>query len=362
MKVILLSSEPDCGNLIKKIKWYSFEKEKEYCIVEIEDDAHVLDNMIQWYDPKNEMSESRLEYFRMKIMKSSNLIEPFSLEKMKQLLDEYLQRQSSDHIESLIELAYEYPGVLLPEQRNEKEYIPSLHIMFNGVDIFHYKEDINVNGIRISIKQHDLMMELPIHVLKTLYGLPTKISQVYRALFPNTWAQAYFNFTTDIIIHPMYNDKMIVIIIFDYYYGYNNHPNTHTLLDNTNIVQLLKNNHTLLPLTNRYTLECPFPTIYGVNALFNVNDNNMDVKVGCYNPELDFGNEIELPKQTPWKIPGDTTFGFLEDKNAFDPHQYHYILRRISRALYEYPLETYECIMSDKDLPDEIMYFIFESL
>lgn len=353
MRVILFSNQTD-REVIEKIKWYSFEKEKEYVVVDMD---NLEDNMIEWYDPKIELSESILERFQMKLMKSCHLTEPISLEKIDVLLNEYIERQGSVNRQCLLELAHEYPGLLLPEQRNEKEYIPGLHIMFNEFDLYSYQEDKPIQGIRISIKQHDLMMELPIDILKTLYGLPTKISQIYRALFPNTWSQAYFNFTTNILIHPTYNKKMIVIVVFTYYHGYTNHPNTHTLLDNLNTVQLLKHHHTVLPLTNRYTINSPFPTIYGISPTFDVIDWNMDVKVACYNDALDFGDPIELPKQTNWKIPGDPTFGYLEDKNAFDPHQYHYVLRRISRHLYEYPLLPYECIMSENDLPDEIMYF-----
>jgi hypothetical protein len=229
-------------------------------------------------------------------------------------------------------------------------------MMFDELEIFDYKDDVFKNNKNISIKQHSLMIELPMNVLKTFYGLPTKLSQVFRSLFPNTWPQAYFNFMTNIIIRPN-GDKMIVIVLFRYYEGYTNHPNTHTMLNNIDTVQFLKNHSTTLSLVKDYTLNVPFPTIFGVSKEFNVEDDNMSVKVTCYNPELEFGDDVKLNYPKDWKIPGDDSFGYLDNKDAFDPHQYHYILRRLSRCLYEYDFKPYECIMSEYDLPEEVMYF-----
>jgi hypothetical protein len=323
-------------------------------VIELEDNVKV----IKWYETNYELylTENKLELFRKKLMK--NLTEIISLDKIKKLLIEFIIRQSVLNVYSLIEFAYEYIGLLLPEHHS-KETIPSLYMMFELFEIDSYEHHIDKHGKEISIKQHDIMMELPMDILKTLYGLPTKISQIYRALFPNTWAQAYFNFTTDIIIHPTKDEKMIVIVHFKYYHGYIDHPNTHTLLDNVRTVQFLKNHYTVLELVNEYMLDAPFPTIYGVSTAFIVDDDNMSVKISCYHPELSFGNKLKYFEcsEIDLKIPGDSTFGYLTNKNAFDPHQYHYILRRLSRYLYEYPYVPYNCIMCEDDLPYDIMYF-----
>lgn len=341
-----------------KQKYIGVEIDKEYDfkepILEIENGVKI----IRWFEPNYEvyLTNDKLELFRNKIMKSCQLTEMISLEKIKILLDEFIQRQSILNEYSLIEFAYENIGVLIPSFHDYKEPIPILYMMFELFEVFDYTDSVIKKGKNISIKQHSIMMELPINVLKTFYGLPTKISQVFRSLFPNTWAQAYFNFMTNIIIHPI-DDKMIVIVLFKYYEGYTNHPNTHTMLDNINTVQLLKEHSTTLLLVKEYTLNVPFPTIFGVSKEFNVEDDNMSVKVSCYNHELEFGDDVKLNYPKDWKIPGDDSFGRLDDKDAFDPHQYHYVLRRLTRALYDYEYKPYDYILSEHDLPEEIMYF-----
>jgi hypothetical protein len=331
-------------------------KEYEFTepILNIDNDVKI----IKWFEPDYTvyLTTDKLELFRNKIMKSCHLTEMISLEKMKSLLDDFILRQCILNQYSLIEFAYQHIGVLLPPYYDNKEPIPSIYMMFDELEIFDYNDDVFINNKNISIKQHSLMIELPIKVLKTFYGLPTKLSQVFRSLFPNTWPQAYFNFMTNIIIHPT-GDKMIVIVLFRYYEGYTNHPNTHTMLDNINTVQFLKNHSTTLSLVKDYTLNIPFPTIFGVSKEFNVEDDNISVKVACYNPELEFGDDIKLNYPKDWKIPGDDSVGYLDNKDAFDPHQYHYLLRRLSRCLYEYDFNPYEGIISVYDLPEEVMYF-----
>jgi hypothetical protein len=354
------------GTILEEIKGYDNKKyigvdtNEDYDLVnqpvlELEKDIHI----IKWFESDYTLylTDEKLELFRNKIMKDCQLTESFSLEKMKELIETFIQNQLILNIYSLIEFTYEHIGVLLPEQTHSKEPIPTLYMMFEPFEIYDYEDDVCEKGKEISIKQHSLMMELPMSLLKIYYGLTTKISQVYRSLFPNTWSQAYFNFTSNIIIHPIEDDKMIVITMFSYYHGYMNHPNTHTLLDNVKTVQLLKDKSTTLSLVKDYTLNVPFPTIFGVSNEFNVIDENMDVKVACYCPEFTFGKSIELSPPDDWKIPGDSTFGYLNDKDAFDPHQYHYILRRLTRSFYGYRYQPYYCIMSEDDLPEEVMYF-----
>ena len=322
-------------------------------VIELENNVKV----IKWFEKNYELylTDKKLELFRNKLMK--NLNETISLNKIHELIVNFIIKQYDENIYSLIEFSYEYPGVLLPEQIS-KESIPSVYMMYKSIDIYNYEEDEYTNDKQILIKQHNLMVELPMNILKTLYGLPTKISQIYRSLFPNTWAQAYFNFTDEIYIHPIINDKIIVILTFRYYDGYIDHQNTRTLLDNIKTVQFLKNHYTILSLKKDYSLNVPFPTIYGISNEFIVDDDNMDIKVSCYHPDLLFGEFIELAYgHSDLKIPGDDTFGYLNDKNAFDPHQYHYILRRLSRYLYNQPYTPYHCIMSKDDLPDKLMYF-----
>lgn len=331
-------------------------KEYEFTepILNIDNDVKI----IKWFEPDYNvyLTTDKLELFRNKFMKSCHLTEMISLEKIKSLLDEFILRQCILNQYSLIEFAYEHIGVLLPSYQDDKEPIPCIYMMFEKFDIFDYTNHIIKKGKHISIKQHSLMIELPLNVLKTFYGLPTKLSQVFRSLFPNTWPQAYFNFMTNIIIRPN-GDKMIVIVLFRYYEGYTNHPNTHTMLDNIKTVQFLKNHSTTLSLVKDYTLNVPFPTIFGVSKEFIVEDDNMSVKVTCYNSELEFNDDVNLIYPKDWKIPGDDSFGYLDNKDAFDPHQYHYLLRRLSRCLYEYDFKPYEYIMSEYDLPEEIMYF-----
>jgi len=324
-------------------------------IIELENGIKI----IKWFESNYEvyLTENKLELFRKKIVDTCHLTNIFTLNRMKEILIDFIQHQQVLNVYSLIEFAYEYPGVLIQESQHPKEPIPTLYMMFEPFEISNYEDDVCTNRNQVSIKQHNLMFELPMNVLTTYYGLLTKISQVYRSLFPNTWSQAYFNFTTDIIIHPLNDDKMIVITQFCYYHGYDNHPNTHTLLDNIKTVQLLKDNYTVLNLVKDYDLNVPFPIIYGVSEEFYVNDDNMSVKVTCYHPELSFNNEIKLTFPEDWKIPGDDTFGYLDNKDAFDPHQYHYILRRLTRRLYRYDYKQYICIMSEYDLPDDVMYF-----
>jgi hypothetical protein len=333
------------------------DKEYEFTepILELENDVKV----IKWFESDYNvyLTTHKLELFRDKLMKSCHLTEMISLEKIKSLLDEFIIRQYISNQYSLIEFAYEYIGVLIPEYYHDKESIPSLYMMFEPFELFDYVDNIIKNGKHISIKQHSIMMELPRNVLKTFYGLPTKISQVFRSLFPNTWSQAYFNFMTNIIIHPTNDDKMIVIVLFRYYDGYTNHPNTHTMLDNIKTVQFLKDHSTTLSLVKDYTLNVPFPIIFGMSNEFKVEDDNMSVKVTCYNADLEFSDNIELVYPEDCKIPGDDTFGYLDNKNAFDPHQYHYVLRRLTRVLYDYDYIPYQCIMSEYDLPEEVMYF-----
>ncbi len=299
-----------------------------------------------------------LELLRLSIMKSCNMIELFSLEKMNSLLKEYLNRHSYPE-DKLIYLVLKYPGLLLPSQdyTEGKEFIPSLRISFEHPILHDYKDKIIKEDNKLSIKLHSLMIELPMNILNTFYGLPTKLSQIYRSLFPNTWPQANFNNTSEIIIHPLINDNMIVIVKFDYYHGYLNHINTITLLDNLKTNHLLKHHYTTLSLQNKIKEGIPFPTIYGLSNSFTIIDDNMDVKVSCYHPSLSFNNEINLSIPSNCKIPGDSTFGYITNKDEIDPHQYHYILRRLSRYLYEYPYIPYQCIMSEKDLPETIMYF-----
>jgi hypothetical protein len=328
---------------------------------EFTDPVLVLDDgvkLIQWFESDYTvyLTKDKLELFRTQLMKSCHLTVMISFEKIKSLLDEFIVRQYVLNQYSLIEFAYEHIGVLLPEYHHEKESIPCLYMMFEPFELFDYTDDVIRKDKHISIRQHSIMMELPMNVLKTFYGLPTKISQVFRSLFPNTWSQAYFNFMTNIIVHPK-GDTMIVIVLFRYYDGYTNHPNTHTMMDNIKTVQFLKGKYTTLSLVKEYTLNVPFPTIYGVEHEFKVDDEDMKVKVTCYNPELEFGDSIKLNYPKDWKIPGDDSFGYLENKNAFDPHQYHYVLRRLTRVVYEYDYKPYECIMSEYDLPEQIMYF-----
>lgn len=359
MKVIFINSKCEGENLpsYDKNTYIGIDIEDEYNfiidpIIELENNVKI----IKWYESnyKVYLTKSKLELFQNKLM--INLIEYISLDKIHQLLVEFIERQNVENIYSLIEFAYEYPGVLLPD-KNYKESLPTLYMMFEPFEIYDYTDDQYSNGNEISIKQHNLMMELPMNILKSIYGLPTKISQIYRSLFPNTWAQAYFNFTTEIIIYPK-DENMIVIVCFQYYHGYDNHPNTLTLLDNLRTVQFLKNHYTILHLSKDYDLDVPFPVIRGVAKNFFVKDDNMNVKISCYHPDLLFNHFTEIEfSQTNLKIPGDPTFGYLTDKNAFDPHQYHYILRRLSRYLYDYSYTPYQCIMSEDDLPDEVMYF-----
>lgn len=361
---------------VKILQAYTLDKKYYHIKITIDEDIEfntpifklLNDNestyIMKWINkPTVSVGDNKLNQFRMKFMKSCNLTEEISLEKMNSLIISYLNRQKKNSLNEcyqLIELAYEYPGLLLPENR-VKEGLPKLHISLEEPLIVDYDDNKLVNENKISIRLHSLMMEMPIKVLKTFYGCPSKLSQIYRSLFPNTWSQALFNFTTDLIIHPTYNEKMIVIVKFKYYHGYDNHLNTETLLDNLNTLQLLKNNYTVLKLNNvlKSTMDVnvPFPTIYGLSKTFTILDEPMDIKVTCYNTKLTFNNEIELSTVDHWKIPGDTTYGFITDKNGIDPHQYHYILRRLSRYLFDYPYIPYYCIMSEDDLPDDIMYF-----
>ncbi len=299
------------------------------------------------------MNPELLDVLRLKIMESCNLTELFSLEKMEYLLSKFLNRNPN-----MIELAIEYPGLLLPSQdyTEGKEFIPNLTISLDKPILTDYHNKV-IRDDKISIRLHSLMMELPMNILKTFYGCPAKLSQIYRSLLPNTWPQANFNNTTDIIIHPLNNGNMIVIVKFDYYHGYDNHINTITLLDNVKTIYSLKNHYTTLSLKNTLKEGIPFPTIYGVSDSFKIIDDNMDVKISCYHPSLVFDNEIYLPIPSNCKIPGDSTFGYITDKDEIDPHQYHYILRRLSRYLYDYPYSPYKCIMNEYDLPEKIMYF-----
>jgi hypothetical protein len=367
MRVILLNVEDvsNYGTFIENIESYD---KNTYTGVDVDEiiftePVMIRDGvqMIKWFETNYEMylTQNKLELFRKKIMDTCHLNEIFSFTKMKSILIDFIERHDVVNVYSLIEFAYEYPSVLLPEQNDDKESIPSVYIMFKPLELDEYKDDVNKYGHQVSIKQHSIMMELPMDVLKTFYGLPTKISQVFRSLFPNTWAQAYFNFTSYIIIHPLKNGNMIVITSFNYYHGYMEHPNTLTMLDNIKTVQFLKHRHVVLPLINEYKLDIPFPIIYGVSDEFKVEDENMNVKVACYHPDLTFGEEIELfdDSNDESKIPGDVTFGFLDNKYAFDPYQYHYVLRRITRYLYGYTYRPYRCIMSMNDLPNEVMYF-----
>ncbi len=332
------------------------EKDYEFTtpVLELENKVKI----IRWFEPDYlvYLTNEKLELFRTKLMDSCHLTELISLDKIKGMIDEFITRQYVLNQYSLIEFAYQHIGVLLPEYQHDKEPIPCLYMMFEPFEIFDYVDHVIKKFKHVSVKQHSLMMELPLNVLNTYYGLPTKISQVFRSLFPNTWPQAYFNFMTTIMVYPK-GDNMIVIVLFRYYEGYNNHPNTHTMLDNIKTVQFLKDRTVTLSLVKDYKLNAPFPTIYGVSNEFKVDDDNMKVKVTCYNPELEFGEDIKLVYPEDWKIPGDDSFGHLDNKDAFDPHQYHYVLRRITRVLYDYDYKPYECIMSEYDLPEEVMYF-----
>lgn len=352
---------------IKVVQAYTLDKKYYVVTGEIDVDSFtspILEIRNSYVMKSNTIiKESKIEKLKMKVMKSCNIIKPFSNEKMKIMLDHYLKRQNLNNEYQLIELAYAYPGLLLPEQHSVigKEFLPNLYLSFEPIKLEYYKDKKIINDNQITIQFHSLMMELPIDILKTFYGLPTKLSQIYRSLFPNTWPQALFNFTTDIIIHPTYNGKMIVVVNFAPYHGYVDHPNTITLLDNLNTLTLLKKNYTTLSLDNTLTSSLdktiPFPIIDGLPDCFQIIDYKMDIKISCYRPDLSFINEIQLDFPTNWKIPGDTSFGFITNKNGVDPHQYHYILRRLVRYLFDSPYVPYKCIMSEDDLPDTIMSF-----
>lgn len=315
------------------------------------------------------ITEHKLILLMKEMMFQSQIIVP--IHKMKEIVTSYLKRQminqlNTNQVIQLLELAYQYSGLLLyPQQTNDtpgREYVPELYVIFDDHKLHEYistlphQDEYLDYGNMISIRFPCLMFELPTYVLKTLHGCLTKISQCFRAIFPNIWPQSMLNLMTRIIIYPNTDETIIAMVTFSYYTGYHNHPNTSSILDSFN--QLNNDGHWNVSLekpTNEVIV--PFPTIHGVSPNFHVDEPSMSVKVAWYNSSLDFGEQKPLPTFKKHCIPGDqeTGYGYIPRTTQFDPHQYHYILRRIMRVLLDTPFTPYLPI--DRFNIDDLMVY-----